>query len=58
MLYRFLCSLLVAVGMLCQPWAAEASGIEEAARRYALEKAGIDPDALIIGLSRMGQGTS
>ena len=25
--------------------AAEASGIEEAARRYALEKAGIDPDA-------------
>ena len=27
LLYRFLCSLLVAVGMLCQPWAAEASGI-------------------------------
>ena len=27
LLYRFLCSLLVAVGMLCQPWASEASGI-------------------------------
>ncbi|MGM9583653.1 MAG: hypothetical protein ACI3WU_08050, partial [Phascolarctobacterium sp.] len=27
MLYRLLCSLLVAVGLLCQPWATEASGI-------------------------------